>query len=43
MRADTSPFRDKQNAAEKIWLHVEPVEAVHVVRQIDAASQSSRR
>jgi arginine repressor len=41
MRADASPFRDKQNAAEKIWLHVEPGEAVHVARQIDAAEMYS--
>jgi len=41
MRADTSSFRDKQNAAEKIWLYVEPVEAVHIARQIDAAEMYS--
>ena len=41
MRADASPFLDKQNTAEKIWLHVELVEAVHVARQIDVAEMYS--
>ena len=37
MCADASPFLDKQDAAEKIGLHVEPIEAVHVARRVDAA------
>jgi hypothetical protein len=28
LRADASPFLHKQDAAEKIGLHVEPIEAV---------------
>jgi hypothetical protein len=35
-RASTRPL-DKQNTAEKIGLHVEPVEAAHVAGRIDAA------
>jgi hypothetical protein len=31
------PFLDEQDAAEKIGLHVEPLETVHVARRIDAA------
>jgi hypothetical protein len=40
--ADASPFLDKQDAAEKIGLHVEPVEAVHVAGRIDAAKVRGR-
>ncbi|MGO9235617.1 MAG: hypothetical protein ACLP4V_16705 [Methylocella sp.] len=35
--ADASPFLDKQDTAEKIGLHVEPIEPAHVPRRIDAA------
>ena len=30
LRADASPFLDKQRAAEKIGLDVEPVKAAHI-------------
>ena len=36
-RADPSPCLDKQDAAEKIGLHVEAIEAAHVARRINAA------
>src|ERR1019366_10535062 len=35
--ADASPSLDKQDASEKIGLHVKPIEAAHVARWIDAA------
>jgi hypothetical protein len=31
------PFLDKQDTAEQVRLHVEPVKAAHVARRIDAA------
>ena len=36
-RAYASPFLHKQDAAEKIGLHVKPIKAVHVAGRIDAA------
>ena len=35
--ADASPLLHEQDAAEKVRLHAEPVEAVHIARRIDAA------
>jgi hypothetical protein len=37
VRADASPLLDMQDAAEKIGLDVEPVEAALVARRIDPA------
>jgi hypothetical protein len=37
VRAEASPFLDKQDAAEQVRLHVEPVKAAHISRRIDAA------
>jgi hypothetical protein len=41
--ADAPPFLDKQDPAEKIGLHVEPIEAVHVLRGVDAAKFNGYR
>jgi hypothetical protein len=40
-RREASPFLDKQDAAEKIGLHVEPIEAVYVARRTDAEKMHS--
>jgi len=37
VRADASPFLGKQDSAEQVRLHDEPVKAAHVGRRIDAA------
>jgi len=37
VRADASPSFDEQNAAEKIALHIEEIEASQVARRINAA------
>jgi hypothetical protein len=40
-RAYASPFLHKQDAAEKIGLHVKPIEAAHFARRADAPKMHS--
>ena len=40
-RANAAPFLHEQHAAKKIGLYVEPIEAAHVARRINAAKMQS--
>jgi hypothetical protein len=42
-RADAAPFLHNSEAAEQIGLHVEPIEAAHVARRIDAVEMYAGR
>jgi hypothetical protein len=43
MCADTSPFLEKQETAEQIRLHAEPIEAAHVARAFQMAEVAISR